>query len=553
MFQALPQIDVVGSAATLNKEAFDSCVFVFPPEFPKTSDVTVLSSEVNLFLARFAEADKTFGKELNVAINEHVPGAFLVTSPTGPLNRDYDDVRRYSDAVSKAMKRVRKSGKHRPLLIVHGPSQAILADADPLQDYSRYLEVSLLAALAESHDTLEVRETNEEHVKETAIEKIGIIAAGVDAQRIEEAIQFAKAVEEGRRVARDIGSPDSERMTALKAASYIEQYFAGSQIGCNVVSDLEELAREYPLLMAVARASLQVPRHAPCVVELSYRSPEQTEVSEELFFVGKGINYDTGGADLKTGGNMVGMSRDKCGAAAVAGLIATAARLQPKHVNIHARLAFVRNSIGPDSYVSDEVIKSRAGVRVRVGNTDAEGRMVMTDLLARAKEQVLSAGLTDRARLFTVATLTGHAARTYGPYVAALDNAAARRAGVSSRLFKTSLATGDMFEMSTLRREDFKIVAATDPAEDVLQANRSPSVATSRGHQYPMAFMITAAGLTAGKKETEADPSKIAYTHMDIAGAAEESGVGSLGRCTGAPIPTLSAALLFKRFATKLL
>ena len=108
----------------------------------------------------------------------------------------------------------------------------------------------------------------------------------------------------------------------------------------------------------------------------------KVQVQEELYFIGKGINYDTGGADLKIGGNMVGMSRDKCGAAAVAGLIATAAKMKSTQVNIRARLAFVRNSIGPDSYVADEIITSRAGVRVRVGNTDAEGRMVMTDLLA---------------------------------------------------------------------------------------------------------------------------------------------------------------------------
>ena len=552
MFQGLPQIEVVESTS-FSQDAFDSCVFVFPPEFPKTSEFTVLSADVNSFLTRHAELDKTFGKELNVSINDAVPGSFLVTSPTGPLNRDHDDVRRYTDAVLKAIKRIRSSGKRRPLVIVHGPSQALLADADPLQDYSRYLEVSIMSALAESYDSLETRETNEEHVKSTAIEKIGVMAAGVDAKTVQEAVQFACAVEEGRRVARDIGSCDPERMTALRAAEYIKAYFADSSIGCNVIQDQSELSKNYPLLMAVARASLQVPRHAPCVVELSYRSPDQSAVSEELFFVGKGINYDTGGADLKTGGNMVGMSRDKCGAAAVAGLLATAARLQPKHVNIHARLAFVRNSIGADSYVSDEIITSRAKVRVRVGNTDAEGRMVMTDLLAQAKEQILTGGLTERARLFTVATLTGHAARTYGPYVAALDNAAARRAGIASRLFKTSLATGDMFELSTLRREDFKIVAPTDPAEDVLQANRHPSVATSRGHQYPMAFMITAAGLTAPKKESDPDASKIPYTHLDIAGAAEESGVGSLGRCTGAPIPTLSAAFLLKRFATKLL
>jgi hypothetical protein len=82
-----------------------------------------------------------------------------------------------------------------------------------------------------------------------------------------------------------------------------------------------------------------------------------------LFLVGKGVCYDTGGADVKTGGAMRGMSRDKGGAAAVAGLMKTISQLQPTHLNVTASLAFVRNSIGSDAYVSDEIIVSRAGVR----------------------------------------------------------------------------------------------------------------------------------------------------------------------------------------------
>jgi len=129
-----------------------------------------------------------------------------------------------------------------------------------------------------------------------------------------------------------------------------------------------------------------------------------------LYFVGKGVTYDTGGADIKAGGVMRGMSRDKCGAASVAGFMATVAELQPKHVNVTAILSLVRNSVGSNAYVSDEVIYSRAGLRVLVGNTDAEGRMVMTDPLCECKEMILAerkAGTFIPSRLFTVATLTG--------------------------------------------------------------------------------------------------------------------------------------------------
>ena len=92
--------------------------------------------------------------------------------------------------------------------------------------------------------------------------------------------------------------------------------------------------------------------------------------------VGKGITYDTGGVDIKVGGSMAGMSRDKCGAANVAGFLKVVSLLNPKNVKVVGAMAMVRNSIGSNAYVSDEIITSRAGVRIRVVNTDAEGRMV---------------------------------------------------------------------------------------------------------------------------------------------------------------------------------
>lgn len=69
----------------------------------------------------------------------------------------------------------------------------------------------------------------------------------------------------------------------------------------------------------------------------------------------------------------------------MAGLFQTLEHLQTPNVKVVAKLAMVRNSVGEESYVADEIIRSRAGVRVRVGNTDAEGRMVMADLLCKAK------------------------------------------------------------------------------------------------------------------------------------------------------------------------
>jgi len=85
------------------------------------------------------------------------------------------------------------------------------------------------------------------------------------------------------------------------------------------------------------------------VVRLEY--VPQGPVEQTLLFAGKGLTYDTGGADLKTDGHMAGMSRDKGGAAAVAGFVLAVARLGLPGVKVVAELGVVRNSIGPDSFV----------------------------------------------------------------------------------------------------------------------------------------------------------------------------------------------------------
>ncbi len=81
-------------------------------------------------------------------------------------------------------------------------------------------------------------------------------------------------------------------------------------------------------------------------------TPSEKCIEETLYFVGKGLSYDTGGADLKVGGHMAGMSRDKGGAGAVAGILRMAAELKPKNTKIVGLIGAVRNSIGSDAYVA---------------------------------------------------------------------------------------------------------------------------------------------------------------------------------------------------------
>ncbi len=151
---------------------------------------------------------------------------------------------------------------------------------------------------------------------------------------------------------------------------YVRETFKNTNVKIEVIQGQSNFEREYPCLAAVNRAASVIPRHDGRVIWLTLE-PEG-KVEKTLIMVGKGITYDTGGADIKAGGIMAGMSRDKCGAASVAGIVKAFSELKPKGIKVIGALCMVRNSVGENCYVADEIITSRAGVRIRVGNTDAE-------------------------------------------------------------------------------------------------------------------------------------------------------------------------------------
>ncbi|KAF9975271.1 hypothetical protein BGZ73_001163 [Actinomortierella ambigua] len=530
-FLALPKVVAATSSDIAPSSSFDAVIAVYSNFADLQQTFSALSAQASI--------DKSFGSELALVADSQAPGGRMILAPTGSLNGDTDDVRKFQEITKAATKRAIAAGAVAPVLFF--PSQI------ESEDYAKHVEVSLLAAMAAVFEPIDVREHFEKigKVQQFGVHTIGVVAPGFS----EERLAFVNAVETGRRVSKDTGSPNCERMTPPKFAQYIEDYFKNKpNVKVTVIEDINKIHKEYPLLHAVARCSLPVARHHPRVVQLEYKSPDQSQVKENLYFIGKGVTYDTGGADVKAGGVMRGMSRDKCGAATAAGFIATVAELNPKHINVTVKLGLVRNSIGSDAYVSDEIIYSRAGLRVLVGNTDAEGRMVMTDLLCEAKEEILNDrknGIHIPSRLFTVATLTGHAIRAYGNYGITLDNGPARKAGISQRIQTGGHLLADPFEISTLRREDYSMVAPGSNSEDVCQANEKASSVTRRGHQFPMAFMAIASGVSQYGLDKPAKD-QIAYTHLDIAGSAEEAhGKGlSLPEVTGNPIPAFAATFL---------
>nr|VZI19113.1 unnamed protein product [Spirometra erinaceieuropaei] len=276
--------------------------------------------------------------------------------------------------------------------------------------------------------------------------------------------------------------------------------------------------------------------HKGKVVYLTYK-PEGV-VNETVLLVGKGITIDTGGADLKVDGIMYGMHTDKMGGSMVAGFFEILSHLKPKGLQVYGYMAFVRNSIGKNAFLSDEIPITRGGLRVRIGDTDAEGRMDMSDILYEARLRALE---SVNPRIFTLATLTGSASRAFGPLTVSMDNGPARLLNMAQSLSDAGDLIADPSEVARIRYEDFEVNYPISDWEDVMQFNDKPGATSSRGFSFPMGFMSITSELD---KHGVASEHPIPYTHSDIAGSA--GGIDSLA--TGSPLRMYANRFILPRF-----
>ncbi len=203
---------------------------------------------------------------------------------------------------------------------------------------------------------------------------------------------------------RDLVNTPTEHMgpDELEAAARAMAARHGARL--EVVAGDDLLARNYPAIHAVGRASHRAPR----IIELGWGDPAHPHVA----LCGKGVCFDTGGLDLKAAAGMRNMKKDMGGAAhalALAGLVM--ARALPLRITL--LIAAVENAVGPNAFRPGEVIATRTGASIEIDNTDAEGRLVLSDALARACE--LGPDL-----VLDFATLTGAARIALGPDLPAL-------------------------------------------------------------------------------------------------------------------------------------
>ena len=229
--------------------------------------------------------------------------------------------------------------------------------------------------------------------KRTELETFEIVElTAAKLPEIERGIEMAGVVGDSITFARDLNNEPSNVVTPSYLASVAEQIAHDFGMECKVLDrkGIEEAGMN--LLAAVSRGSAVEPRF----IELRYNAPG---AKKTVAIIGKGITFDTGGYSLKSHSSMYGMKDDMSGAGAVLAAMRAIGRLKPS-VNVVGLAPATENCIGPTAIHPGDVFISLGGKSVEVNNTDAEGRLILSDAVAHAR----NLGVDE---IIDLATLTG--------------------------------------------------------------------------------------------------------------------------------------------------
>jgi len=224
--------------------------------------------------------------------------------------------------------------------------------------------------------------------------RILVLPEGMDPASIAIEVEAASLV-------RDLVNTPAEDMGPAHLQDHAEalaERFGGT---CSTIVGDDLLDENFPTIHAVGRAASEV--NAPRLIDLRWGR----EGAKKLTLVGKGVCFDTGGLDLKPAQFMALMKKDMGGAAHALGL-AQMVMARGLDVDLRVLVPAVENSVSGNAFRPGDVIKTRKGLSVEIGNTDAEGRLVLCDALSLASEE-------SPEILIDFATLTGAARVALGP------------------------------------------------------------------------------------------------------------------------------------------
>ena len=297
------------------------------------------------------------------------------------------------------------------------------------------------------------------------------------------------ALADGVAATRDWSNIPGNLLPPAEFADQVGQRATAAGLGVEVLDEAALTEGGYGGILAVGMGSSRPPR----LVRLTWRPEGATK---HVALVGKGITFDTGGISIKPAQGMWDMKGDMAGAAAVAGAMLSIAAIGTP-VNVTAYLALAENMPSSTAYRPGDVITAYGGKTIEVLNTDAEGRMVMSDALVRAAEDEPDA-------LYDVATLTGGQVMALGKRIAGVMGTDDETA----RVKRISESVGEQAWPMPMPEEIRKVM--TSPIADVQQCATGLE---RSGHMLQGGIFLS-----------HFVPKDLPWAHIDIAGPAAHGG-----------------------------
>jgi len=336
------------------------------------------------------KVDQTF------VIHTHgrLPASRVVLVGTGP--RERMDAEALRQAAGRGVKAAQK---------LRARSVAMAVPGNPGESLGPVAEGAALGAYRFDQYRTEGRE---ERVPLEAV-RLLLPDGAARSKALEDVLERALHVTEAANFARTLVNEPAGRLTPEALAEEASRASKGHGLEVRVSGPNELKKLRMGMFSAVGQGSQNTPR----LIEISYRPKKASEAkARPVALVGKAITFDSGGLSLKSSENMADMKTDMAGSAAVLGALQFSAELAPPFP-VLGYLGAAENMPSGAAYRPGDILVSRLGKTVEVTNTDAEGRLVLGDVLAYAVEQ-------NPAALVDVATLTGACVVALGHWVAGL-------------------------------------------------------------------------------------------------------------------------------------
>jgi leucyl aminopeptidase len=321
----------------------------------------------------------------NSVFPDFKPSRILVVGLGSNDSLDLNGIRRVSASV---IRRLRASGVKRAATIVHG---AGIGGIDAGDGARALVEGSLLGA----YRFLKYRTTDKKRkpdveqlsVVEADSSKIDAITAGVS-----QAIAYSQA----EILARDLVNEPANKLSPADLAGVAQQVAKDNGLSCTVLEEADVVKLGMGAYVGVSQGGPRPLKFIHMTYEGDSANPENN-----LWLIGKGITFDSGGISLKPGAGMGKMKGDMGGGASVIAAMQAISQLKPK-LNVHVVCAATDNMPGGGAQRPGDVVTAMNGMTIEVDNTDAEGRLTLADAIGYALSK-------DAVRIVDIATLTGAA------------------------------------------------------------------------------------------------------------------------------------------------